>query len=82
MPINTKNTKNQHDHRNRPADLKTDIINSAHLKASGFERLITGSYLDPINRVSINGTMSIPVLGEDRVITIHLNNNNVKYVTR
>ena len=55
--------------------LLTGLIRKAR-KDHGTVPLIT------TNRVSINGTMSIPVLGEDRVITIHLNNNNVKYVTR
>ena len=61
---------------------KMDIINSAHLKASGFERLITGSYLDPINRIIVNDKMKIPVVGKNHSITIHFNNNNVKSVTR
>ena len=52
------------------------------LKASGFERLITGSYLDPINRIIVNDKMKIPVVGKNHNITIHFNNNNVKSVTR
>jgi RHS repeat-associated protein len=34
----------------------------AHLSASGAERLVTGSYIDPINRPIGNGQMLVPVL--------------------
>jgi len=35
---------------------------AAHLNASGVERLVTGSYVDPINRPLAGGQLSVPVL--------------------
>ena len=35
---------------------------SAHLKASGAERLVTGSYVDPLNRYNEGGKFRIPIL--------------------
>jgi hypothetical protein len=42
--------------------VKGKPIIKAHLSASGAERLVTGSYIDPINRPIGNGQMLVHVL--------------------
>lgn len=66
---------------------KTESIINAHEKASGVERLITGSYLDPLDRSISNGKMRISVLGPNndikKTVYIHIDkSNNVIGVTR
>lgn len=65
----------------------TSLIN-AHVKASGIERLMTGSYIDPLERnINLNGNSLIPIRSDDGSKIVHnINiftiNGNVKKVSR
>ena len=65
----------------------TSLIN-AHVKASGIERLMTGSYIDPLERnINLNGNSLIPIRSDDGSKIVHnINiftiNGNVKKVFR
>ena len=59
----------------------------AHLDASGAERLVTGSYIDPFNRLIENGCMLVPVLSStgEKIKTIIVpidRNGNVTGIKR
>lgn len=50
----------------------------AHLKASGAERLVTGSYVHPIDRFTNNGEMHVPILSPSgseiqKTVVIYIN---------
>ena len=50
----------------------------AHLKASGAERLVTGSYVHPIDRFTNNGEMRVPILSPSgseiqKTVVIYIN---------
>ena len=52
----------------------------AHLKASGVERMVTGSYVDPINRFLVSGQLSVPILDPAtgntlKTVIIYVNNS-------
>jgi RHS repeat-associated protein len=52
----------------------------AHLKASGAERMVTGSYADPINRFLVSGQLSVPILDPAtgntlKTVIIYVNNS-------
>lgn len=60
----------------------------AHLNASGIENLMTGSYIDPLQRnIKANGLSSIPIRSKNgnkiiHTINIYTVNGNVKKVSR
>jgi len=62
-------------------------LKNAHLNASGIERLMTGSYIDPLEReINANGISNIPIRNANNVIIhniiIHTANGNIKKVSR
>ena len=58
------------------------------MRASGVERLMTGAYIDPLDReIMSNGNMSIPIRSFDGSIIIHkisiqTTNGNINKVSR
>ena len=60
----------------------------AHLNASGVERIVTGSYVDPINRFLDGGQLSVPILDQTtgnplKTVIIYVNNKgNVTGIKR
>jgi len=68
--------------------VKKQTSTTAHLIASGIERFVTGSYVDPLNRPLIGGQLSIPILNSItrdtlRIIIIHVDSiNNITGITR
>lgn len=63
-------------------------LKMAHLRASGVERLMTGTYIDPLDReIKSNGNMSIPIRSFDgskviHKINIQITNGNINKVSR
>ena len=50
------------------------------MKASGTERMVTGSYVDPINRFLVSGQLSVPILDSVtenilKTVIIYVNNS-------
>ena len=67
--------------------VKGQAPTTAHLRASGVERAVTGSYVDPINRPLVNGQLSVPVLDASgnviKTVIIHVDSaGNVTGITR